>query len=112
MLTDHEARPGAGGFQPPEDHDIIGDLWTGSLVEMDDSIDWSCCPEFDSLSSAPSPLDPSIRAASAMLRAAQFDDDGVLDEWLASMAPDQFELVFDCLARMQDDSPISLEPTA
>lgn len=39
-------------------------------------------------------------------------DDVVLDQWLASMSPDQFERVFDCLVSLQDDPLSSLEPTA
>ena len=42
----------------------------------------------------------------------QDNDDVVLDQWLASMSPDQFERVFDCLASLQDDPLNSLEPTA
>lgn len=42
----------------------------------------------------------------------QDDDDVVLDQWLASMSPDQFERVFDCLVSLQDDPLSSLEPTA
>ena len=112
MLTEDEARQGAGGGQPLEDHGIVGDQWMGPLVEMDDSIDWSRYPDFDSPRISPAFLDRSPRGAFGLFHAAQYDDDGVLDQWLASMAPDQFEHVFDCLASLQDGPLHFLEPTA
>ena len=51
-------------------------------------------------------------AGGRQLFSATQDDDVVLDQWLASMSPDQFERVFDCLVSLQDDPLSSLEPTA
>src|SRR2546423_3768172 len=31
-----------------EDHGLIGDLQTAALVSTDATIDWFCCPRFDS----------------------------------------------------------------
>jgi GH15 family glucan-1,4-alpha-glucosidase len=44
------ARPGAGlaGYVPIAEHGIIGDLHTAALVATDGTIDWYCCPHFDS----------------------------------------------------------------
>jgi len=35
-------------YQPIENYGIIGDLHTLALVGMNGSIDWLCCPHFDS----------------------------------------------------------------
>ncbi len=35
-------------YQPIENYGIIGDMHTVALVGMDGSIDWYCCPHFDS----------------------------------------------------------------
>jgi GH15 family glucan-1,4-alpha-glucosidase len=44
------ARPGAAlpGYVPIAEHGIIGDLHTAALVATDGTIDWYCCPHFDS----------------------------------------------------------------
>src|SRR5215210_6904104 len=44
------ARPSATlpGYLPIADHGIIGDLHTVALVGTDGTIDWYCCPHFDS----------------------------------------------------------------
>ena len=35
-------------YAPIEDHGIIGDLHSAALVSSNGSIDWYCCPRFDS----------------------------------------------------------------
>ena len=35
-------------YAPIEDHGIIGDLHSVALVTQDGTIDWYCCPRFDS----------------------------------------------------------------
>jgi len=111
MRTDDEPRQGDGGQQPMEHDGIIGDLCTGPLVEMDGSIDWSGHPDFDSQSISLAFLDRLPRGAFGLFRAVH-DDDDVLDQWLASIPPDQFEHVFDRLAGLEDGPLHSLEPTA
>jgi GH15 family glucan-1,4-alpha-glucosidase len=39
------------------DHGLIGDLQTGALVTTDGTVDWFCCPRFDSPSVFASLLD-------------------------------------------------------
>ena len=43
-------RPGAAlpGYLPIAEHGVIGDLHTAALVGTDGTIDWYCCPHFDS----------------------------------------------------------------
>jgi GH15 family glucan-1,4-alpha-glucosidase len=36
------------GYLPIAEHGIIGDLHTAALVGTDGTIDWYCCPHFDS----------------------------------------------------------------
>jgi GH15 family glucan-1,4-alpha-glucosidase len=47
---ERSARPGAAlpGYLPIAEHGIIGDLHTAALVGTDGTIDWYCCPHFDS----------------------------------------------------------------
>ena len=38
----------AMGYQPIENYGVIGNMRTVALVGMNGSIDWFCCPNFDS----------------------------------------------------------------
>src|SRR6266576_2560853 len=44
-------------YPPIADHGLIGDLQTSALVSTDGTVDWFCCPRFDSPSIFASLLD-------------------------------------------------------
>ena len=47
-------------YLPIAEHGLIGDLHTVALVETDGTIDWYCCPRFDSPSVFGAILDLSL----------------------------------------------------
>src|SRR5437870_10749054 len=51
------ALPAAEGYLPIAEHGVIGDLHRIALVGTDGTIDWYCCPRFDSPSVFASILD-------------------------------------------------------
>lgn len=74
--TQH-GRPGAARCLPIAEHGLIGDLRSVALVGTDGTIDWYCCPSFDSPSVFASILDPEKGgrfelAASVPTRTEQF----------------------------------------
>src|SRR5436305_1812464 len=48
---------GMSNYPPIADHGLIGDLQTAALVTTDGTVDWFCCPRFDSPSIFASLLD-------------------------------------------------------
>ena len=36
------------GYQPIENHGIVGNMHSAALVSLDGSVDWLCLPRFDS----------------------------------------------------------------
>jgi GH15 family glucan-1,4-alpha-glucosidase len=51
------------GYPPIAEHGLIGDLQTAALVTTDGTVDWWCCPRFDSPSVFASLLDHDKRRA-------------------------------------------------
>jgi GH15 family glucan-1,4-alpha-glucosidase len=47
LIADHRTSP-AVSAPPIADHGLIGDLQTAALVATDGTLDWFCCPRFDS----------------------------------------------------------------
>ena len=62
------------GYPPIAEHGLIGDLQTAALVTTDGSVDWWCCPRFDSPSVFASLLD---RDNGGQFRIGPEDDDYV-----------------------------------
>ena len=54
-----------GRYLPIAEHGMIGDLHTVALVGTDGTIDWYCCPRFDSPSVFGAILDPTAGMCSA-----------------------------------------------
>ncbi len=54
---------------------------------------------------------PSLALAGS-LEAAQYDEDDVLDRWLASMSPDTFERILGSLSDDFGSELVRLDPTA
>src|SRR5690348_4596289 len=52
-----DGHPNAHAYPAIADHGLIGDLQTAALVSTDATIDWFCCPRFDSPSLFASLLD-------------------------------------------------------
>ena len=50
-------RAGRSGYLPVSEHGLIGDMHSVALVGTNGTIDWYCCPSFDSASMFGSLLD-------------------------------------------------------
>ena len=59
------ARPHHGRYLPIAQHGLIGDLHAVALVGTDGTIDWYCCPRFDSASVFGAILAPTMGVCSA-----------------------------------------------
>src|SRR3954468_17565268 len=55
MVRDHGAA--MGSYPAIANHGLSGDLQTSALISTGNTIDWFCCPRFDSLSVFASLLD-------------------------------------------------------
>jgi GH15 family glucan-1,4-alpha-glucosidase len=74
---DRQVPPGGSRYMPIAEHGLIGDLCTTALVASNGTIDWYCCPRFDSPSVFASILDADRGgsfelAADARTRTKQF----------------------------------------
>jgi Trehalase-like, N-terminal len=56
-VTVNRRGAGHGPLPHTSDHGLIGDLQTAALVSTDGTVDWFCCPRFDSPSVFASLLD-------------------------------------------------------
>jgi GH15 family glucan-1,4-alpha-glucosidase len=100
---------GLPGYLPIAEHGIIGDLHTAALVGTDGTIDWYCCPHFDS---------PSVFAAILdRRRGGYYRIAPASDGWTPKQLyfPDTNVLITRFLTRegvgeVQDFMPVSDEP--
>jgi hypothetical protein len=111
MLT-NETEPGASGDVPSDDCPAIGDLCPVALVKIDGSVNWLCYPDLDARMVHPDRCEQPSRGAVGSFDAAQQDHDDTLDQWLASITPDELACIFDGLADHNNCPFSTLEPTA
>jgi GH15 family glucan-1,4-alpha-glucosidase len=57
MVEERKGLPEMNRYPPIAEHGLIGDLQTSALVTTDGTVDWFCCPRFDSPSMFASLLD-------------------------------------------------------
>jgi len=97
------------GYQPIENHGIIGNMRTAALVGMDGSIDWYCSPHFDSPSVFGAILDDEkggrfqIAPVAEKLKSRQF-------YWPSTNILVTRFLHEDGIAELEDFMPVGLPP--